>query len=52
MILVAEKVWVFFSVIIYMTAQVIQLRSFATRQITGSGRYIGHAVSELLKGAH
>jgi hypothetical protein len=36
---------------IYMTAPVIQRRSFATRQITGSVHYICHAVSELVKGA-
>jgi len=36
---------------IHMTAPVIQRRSFATRQITGSVHYICHAVSELVKGA-
>ena len=35
---------------IYMTAQVIQRRSFETRQITGPVHYICHAVSELVKG--
>jgi len=35
-----------------MTAHVIQRRSFATRQITGSVHYIDHVVSEPLKGAH
>jgi hypothetical protein len=35
----------------YMTEPVIQRRSIATRQITGSVHYICHAVSELVKGA-
>jgi len=46
-----EGVGFLFCNAIHMTAPVIQRRSFATRQITGSVHYICHAVSGLVKGA-